>query len=218
MRSFINIFACILDLLYPPRCCFCHKLTKGEKICKECENSLPYTFSNAKQTDISYISSAVSPLYYKDNVRKSVLRYKFHSATAYAAPYAELIAKCIDENGINCDIITWVPLSKQRLRSRGYNQAELIGREISGILDVPCAQLICKVRNNPAQSGTGNEARRKANVKGVYKAVDIFEHKGKSVLIIDDVITTGSTVSECAKVLKEHGYGLISAASLARSK
>lgn len=208
----------LLDLLYPPRCSFCHKITDGEKLCSECAAKLPYTSDNSKQTKFSYISAAVSPLYYKDSVRDSVIRYKFHSAISYSEVYGQLISKCIDENNINCDIITYVPLSKRRRWLRGYNQAELIAQEISKNTEIPLAELIKKTRNNPAQSGTGSPDKRKANVKGVYKAVNTELIKDKRILIVDDVITTGATVSECAKMLKEQGSGEIFAASLARSK
>ena len=208
----------LLDWLYPPRCSFCHKITEGEKICSGCASRLPYTADNARQTRISHINAAVSPLYYKDSVRDSVIRYKFHSATAYSEVYGQLISKCIDENHINCDIITYVPLSRRRRWLRGYNQAELIALEISKISNIPVHELLKKTKHNPAQSGTGSPDKRKANVKGVYKAVNAQLIEGKSILIIDDVITTGATVSECARMLKEQGSGEVFAASLARSK
>lgn len=212
------LFDIILDLLYPPRCCFCRKITDGEMICSMCDTKLPYTHDNSKQTKFSHVSAAVSPLFYTDTVRDSVIRYKFHSATGYSKVYGQLIAKCIDENGINCDIITYVPLSRKRHWVRGYNQAELIAQEISKIKGIPVVQLLKKIRNNPAQSGVKSPQKRKANVKNVYKAINLEYIKGKDILIIDDVITTGATISECAKMLKEQGSGEIFAASLARSK
>ena len=207
-----------LDLLYPPRCCFCHKITEKEKICSACAAKLPYTKENSRQTKLNYISAAVSPLYYKDSVRDSLLRYKFHSATGYSKVYGQLIAKCIDENGINCDIITYVPLSRKRQWVRGYNQAELIANEISKHSGVPVVKLLVKVKNNPAQSGIKSPQKRKTNVLGAYKAVNSELIGEKSVLIIDDIITTGATISECAKILRQQGSGEIFAASLARSK
>ena len=212
------LFNFLLDLLYPPRCCFCHKLTEKETLCSACASKLPYTKENSKQTKFGYISAAVSPLYYKDLVRESLLRYKFHSATGYCEVYGKLIAKCIDENDINCDIITYVPLSKKRQKMRGYNQAELLANEISKLSGVPVLKLLEKTSHNPAQSGISSPEKRKLNVSGVYKVVNTEAAKGKTILIVDDIITTGATISECAKMLKQQGSGEIFAASLARSK
>ena len=214
----MKILNFLLDLLYPPRCCFCHRITEKEIICADCVLKLPYTKENSKQTKFSYISAAVSPLYYKGAVRESLLRYKFHSATGYSEVYGELIAKCIDENKINCDIITYVPLSRKRKWLRGYNQAELIADEVSKLCGIPVVNLLVKVRNNPAQSGIKSPQKRKENVSGAYKATNVEQIKGNCILIIDDIITTGATVSECAKMLRQQGSGEVFAASLARSK
>ena len=208
----------ILELLYPTKCCFCHKITNGQKVCGHCLDKLPYTGPNSCQRSFAHIDSCVSPLYYDADVRESVLRYKFHSASFYAPIYSQFIAKCIDENSITCDIITWVPLSKTRKWKRGYNQAELIGRYLSESLAVPGTDLLKKIKNNPAQSGTANAEIRKANVRGVYKAINEETLKGKCILLVDDVVTTGSTISECARVLKEAGCKEVYAATLARSK
>ena len=208
----------LLDLLYPPRCCFCHKITDKERICQSCLKSLPYTGNNSSQTNIPNIVRAVSPLYYEGDVRLSVHRFKFHSATGYAKAYAALMADAAEDSDIYADFITWVPLSKKRMRNRGYNQAQLICEELSVLLDIPQLKTLSKIRNNPAQSSTGNAKMRKANVKGVYKVEPGIDIKGKTVIIVDDVITTGSTVSECARMLKEAGCKDVFALSLARSK
>ena len=200
------------------RCCFCHKLTEGESICSVCRDKLPFTGANCVQERFSNISSCVSPLYYDGHVKESIHRYKFYSVSAYASVYSDLIAKCIDENNINCDIITWVPLSRRRKWKRGYNQSELIGIELSNRMGLPAYELLKKTKNNPAQSTTGNAAKRKANVVGVYKAVNIDQLKGKQVLLIDDVVTTGATLSECARILRAAGCKEVFAATLARSK
>ena len=164
------------------------------------------------------MAKAVSPLYYDGDVRLSVHRYKFHSATGYAKTYAELIAEVMREENLSAELLTWVPLSRKRFRSRGYNQAQLICEELSELMDIPAMPLLVKIKDNPAQSGTGDAKKRKENVKGVYKALENTDIAGKSVIIVDDVITTGSTISECAKMLRAAGCKQVFAASLARSK
>lgn len=209
----------LLDLLYPPRCAFCRRLLWREALaCPDCLKSLPYTGAAARYGRIAHISDCVSPLYYEGDVRASLLRYKFHSLTAYSKVYAKIMLKCIDECGISCDIITWVPLSARRLRKRGYDQARLLAEEISSAKGVPCQRLLKKTVNNPAQSGTGSPEKRRANVAGVYAYAGGGGLEGRSVLLIDDIVTTGATLAECARVLKTAGAGPVYAATVARTR
>ena len=210
----------LLDLLYPPRCVFCRKIMDSslEPVCKKCDERLPRTQGAGQCQKLPFIQKCVSPLYYEDLVRDSFLRYKFNGATGYSGIYAEYIAKSVDENGITCDIITWVPLSRRRLRSRGYDQARLLAEAVAKHLNVECCALLTKTVNNPAQSGTGSAAKRRANVSGVYIAKNAEKFSGKSVLLIDDIVTTGSTLSECAGVLRAAGAAKLAAATLARKR
>lgn len=206
-----------LDLLFPPKCPFCRRLTdRGESVCRDCLRTLPYTTTQSHGRKLRYISRCVAPFYYKGSVRESLLRYKFGGLSAYSQIYAEFIAKCIDENGISCDIITWVPLSAKRFRSRGYDQAKLIADSLSGLTGLRCVRLLKKTRHNPAQSGTGSAEKRRANVSGVYTAVNTDEIVGRRILLVDDIVTTGSTLSECARVLSEHGSADVQAVAVAR--
>lgn len=214
----MKLIESILDWLYPSRCAFCHSVTEnGVLLCCDCENKLPYTRAASEQR-MTHISKCVSPLFYENDVRSSILRYKFKGATGYCRIYAELLAKCIDESKIICDIITWVPLSRKKLRRRGYNQTELIAREFSALTGIPCAGLLLKVKDNKAQSGINDAAVRKKNVSGVYRlSKDAGAYSG-AVLIIDDVVTTGATLSECAKTLKNGNFSEIYAATVARKR
>ena len=190
----------LLDLLYPPKCAFCRKLvTDGRMLCPDCERALP----------------VLSPLYYTGDVRQSLHRYKFQGAAAYYRIYAELMAACAREHGLTADLVTWVPLSRKRLRSRGYDQARLLAEEVAGRLGLPCEQTLEKIRNNPAQSGTSGAEERQKNVLGVYRAVTSFA--GEHVLLVDDIVTTGATLSEAAKELLNAGAEQVSGLTLART-
>ena len=101
----------LLDLLFPRKCAFCRRLTQnGAVICPRCREKLHYTNYAARQ-DFPHLDGCYSPLYYTDEVRQSLLRYKFGGLRMYASVYGEFLAKCIDENRISCDSISWVPLS-----------------------------------------------------------------------------------------------------------
>ncbi len=209
----------ILELLYPTRCAFCRRFTEnGEKVCGKCMDVLPMRREPVLNIKIPYVKKVVCPFYYENYVRDSLLRYKFKGFRAYAQIYGEFLAKAIDEMEISCDIITWVPLSKKRCRKRGYDQARLIAENLAIRMGVKCEKLIEKTVNNPAQSGTGNAENRKANVKGVYRALKPEITEGKRILIIDDIITTGATLSECAGILRKCGAAEIMAGAVAGGK
>lgn len=212
--------SCFLDLLYPPRCIFCHRLVESsaQTVCKACAESLPYAIGAGQRRKVTFVSQCVSPLYYEGLVRDSFLRYKFGGTTGYAEVYGKYIAKSVDENEITCDIITWVPLSRRRLRKRGYDQARLLAETVATHMGVECRRVVVKSVHNAAQSSTGDAARRRANVSGAYKVSDPESVKGKSILLVDDVVTTGSTLSECARVLLMAGASKVSAATLARKR
>ncbi len=213
------IIKSILDLVYPRRCPFCRRiLDKKQLICRSCLTKLPFVPQARQAERVRNIEACYSTLYYEKSVRESLLRYKFNGAAAYADAYAVLLAKCIEENGISCDIITWVPLSRRRLRKRGYDQARLLAEAAARHMGAPCEKLLRKTRNNPAQSGTASAAARRENVRGVYAPVKPEEISGKTILIVDDIITTGSTLSECAKILKAEGAKKILALTLARAR
>ena len=129
----MRIIDVFMDLLYPPKCMLCRKILPSSKeaVCLKCTQRLPTLASNSGRRDVKYIRLCVAPFQYRDEIRKSLHRYKFNGLTAYGRIYADFIAKSIDENGISCDIISWVPLSKRRLRERGYDQAEIIARVLA---------------------------------------------------------------------------------------
>ena len=128
------------------------------------------------------------------------------------------MSDCV-ENNLDCgsiDMISCIPLSKKRLHDRGYNQAELLAREISKAVDVKFVPTLKKIKNNTAQSTIKDAKLRAKNVVGVYTVTDPETVKGKYILLVDDVVTTGSTVSECARMLKKAGAKAVYCITLAR--
>ena len=215
--SFISVF---LDLLFPPKCVFCGRvLNKGDDgWCDRCTEELPFADNGGRQ-DGEVFDFCVSPLYYRGPVRKSVLRYKFRGMSAYADVYGRLLADCIREcPDIKYDIITWVPLSSKRERTRGYDQAMLLALATALELGDVAAETLIKPHDVQAQSELGGKEERSANISGAYVAMDPELVEGKRVLLIDDVITTGSTLSECARVLLSAGAVGIVCATLARGE
>ena len=209
----------LLELLYPTRCAFCHRLTeRRQKVCPRCLAALSRVPETVQKQHFTHISACVSPLWYEGDVRQSLLRYKFGGCRFYADIYADFVVKCIDENEITCDSITWVPLSRRRLRKRGYDQARLLAEALAARMGLPCERMLVKKRNNPPQSRTQKASERRANVRGVYEAAAGVELSGRRVLLVDDIVTTGSTLSECAGILRQAGASDVAAATVARAR
>ena len=212
----------LLDLLFPPRCVFCRRLLhRGEEgIGPRCQPGLPWGLvAEAEQTG-EFFSLCASPLWYQDQVRASFHRYKFKGVRGYSRTYGRLVAQCVQDHlAGRYDLITWVPLSRARLRQRGYDQAMLLASAAALALDDVAAETLCKVRDTEAQSGLGkNDASRRANVLSAYQVTDPALVEGRRVLLIDDIVTTGSTLSECARVLRTAGAADVVCAALARSR
>lgn len=216
----MKIIDWILELLFPSKCTFCRELLvdKHAVICPKCKKDLPYT-KNGGILKGNFFTACISPLYYEEKVRDALLRYKFQRMTVYADCFGGMIAECAEEYiDSHVDIISWVPLSKRRLRKRGYDQAQLLAIEVSNRLGIPCIPTLKKIRHTKPQSRTGNASRRRTNISGAYTAINIEAIEGKRILLIDDIVTTGSTFSECARMLGMAGADRVYCAAAARKR
>ena len=206
----------LLRLIYPPKCIFCQELLAESQtdLCHSCRENEP-TFTKLKFKP-TFVARWTGVWYYKDNVRNSILRYKFSNRRSYARFYAQMLAMRLQkENMDNYDILTWVPVAPMRKFRRGYDQVELIARAIGKETGSVPVRTLKKIRNTPPQSGIPNASHRRANVLGAYRAVNISRFAGKRVLLLDDVLTTGATASECARVLLTAGAKEVNLAVLA---
>ncbi len=200
-------------LLFPPKCVFCRKLLPraARDVCSDCEKTLPY-FDGLRHG--KYFSVCAAPLRYEGTVRKALHRYKFDGQESYAPVFARFVADAVRCNGLEADCLTWVPVSRVRRRARGYDQAELLCCETAKLLGLPALRLLEKTVDNSAQSELSREARQ-ANVLGVYQATDRQFLAGKRILLIDDVVTSGATLSECSRVLLTAGAAEVLCAAFA---
>lgn len=203
MRDWIHQ---LLDLFFPPKCPFCGKVLDHAGICPACEKALPWTEEGAGLRELPGGLQCAAPLWYEGQVREGLLRFKFQGARAAAGPLGELVARCAAERFSGAfDVVTWVPVSRRRLRSRGYDQARLLAESACRLWEVRPEQLLQKITDNPAQSGLTEEAARRANVLGVYEAAEPERIQGYRILLVDDICTTGATLAECARTLRDAG-------------
>lgn len=214
--------AWLLDLLYPPACAFCGRcLPRGAPatgICPSCRENLPYTGPTGVSRQGTCFQICRSPLFYQDRVAESIRKYKFQGQACYHFAYGILLRECLRQYQPQApDLITWVPLSAWRRWRRGYDQAYLLAREAAQAYGMEPVRLLKKIRNTRPQSSLSHRAR-KGNVRGVYRMADGAPAvEGKRILVVDDVITTGSTLSACAAVLLADGAEEVDGLTLART-
>ena len=216
MKAFVGWF---LDLLYPPRCMLCHKLMddSDEVTCGRCDYDLPEYDGAPKKVRFFEKTSVV--FHYKDYISDAIKRYKFYGLKSYCTQFAKWM--CVRINGElagKYDLISWVPCSAIRRWTRGFDQSERLAKELSRMLNVPCICTLKKIKNTPKQSRQTDDAKRRANVLGAYKVVDPERIRDKKILLIDDVLTTGSTMSECGKMLRLAGSGDLVCAVIASAR
>ena len=205
----------LLDILFPGRCPFCRRFSKNGDICPACRKELPYVTGKDACISLRGAGRCAAALYYEGSVREAVLRYKFGGRRGSSAAFGELVAQCAAEHFAGeFDTVTWVPVSRKRLRKRGYDQSQLIAEAASCLWDTRAVPLLKKVRDTPAQSKKDAAARR-ANVLGAFAPQNEESIAGRKILLIDDVRTTGATLSECAGVLQRAGAAEVVCAVLA---
>ena len=208
----------LLDLLFPPKCIFCRSLLESskEQICLKCQRELPWLVGDTARRMVGFTEGCVSPLTYQEDVRESIHRFKFNGRSWYSETYGILLAQCVQDHlEGKYDMISWVPVSKQRKRERGYDQSFLLAYEMGTHLGQQPVELLKKIKHNPPQSGQNSGRARRRNVKNVYTAPWPQRLLGKRILLVDDIVTTGETLSECARTLKMAGAGDIVCVTLA---
>ena len=193
-------------LLFPPKCLLCRRVLKDDELdlCRKCRIHGPECSNFRKK--LPFIDSWAAVWYYEDNARRSLLRYKFRGTRSYANGYGRLLAMKLQEaHPEGMDLLTWVPTSRLRRLWRGYDQVELLAQAVGHELGMEPVSLLQKIRHNRPQSRIIGEAKRRANVLGAYRAENAETLQGKRIVLLDDIITTGATASECARVLLTAG-------------
>lgn len=215
----MKLFEYLLELLFPRKCILCGKLLeKGElDLCRECRCESP-EYPNRKEK-IQFLDSFTAVWYYEGNVRSSLLRYKFYSVRCYADSYGRLLAmKLLENHPEGFDCLTWVPVSRLRKIRRGYDQVELLAKAVGRELGMTPVPLLKKVRHNRPQSGLPDAAMRRGNVLGAYREENRELIAGSRILLLDDILTTGATAGECARVLLTCGAKEVHCAAVAAAR
>ena len=210
------MFRHLTHWLFPEKCVFCKKLlcTEETDLCADCRKNAP-VFSKGK-FKLSFIARWTAVWYYKDTVRQSILRFKFSGKSHYAPFYGRLMAmKLLTEQLDDFDVLAFVPISRLRKWRRRYDQMELVAQNVARELGVKVTPVLRKIRHNKPQSTLKSAAQRRANALNAYRVTDPEAIRGKRVLLLDDILTTGATASECARTLLSAGASEIYFAAIA---
>lgn len=200
----------IEKIVFPQCCLICGKVVP--KIwCKQCKRELYqkaiFRVENKKEKEC-YFEKQISIFLYEGKIRNLLLDYKFGDKSYLYKIFSEIVIKNEKICGIlkKYDIIIPVPIHKKRKKQRGYNQTALMAREIANSIDGLKVEekAVEKIKHTLPQSTLSKE-QRKQNVQGVYKVEKKEKIEQKSIILLDDIYTTGSTVSAIAKMLKENG-------------
>lgn len=216
----MNPFHWFLELLYPSKCPFCgHILELGEEdLCASCQETLPWTQAGEDKA-VEGCDICLSPAWYRDGIRAGIHRYKFHGGQGHARLFGALMAQCLSDRWDEpVDLVTWVPLHPKRKRERGYDQAELLARRVGGLAGLPVAATLEKACATAVQSHTVGDAARRANVHGAYRTLPGIDLSGRRLLLVDDVVTSGATLSECAAALRGAGAESVTGLTFARAR
>lgn len=183
------------------RCIYCDmRIPEGNIVCDFC------------QTKKKSFEKTFCPLLYSKRVRNTILKLKSDNARYLAAPLAKLIAERIAESKIKIDIIVPVPVHDKTRRRRGYNQTELLGDELAKLLQ---AEMQTDIITKDTMTDNQKELPYRKRLKNVADCFNIRDKqavKDKNVLILDDIMTTGSTINAIAKLIKPHAYHVYAAA------
>lgn len=234
-----KLYKFLLNLIFVPKCIFCKKILSLETdffVCEDCLKTLPYVkgfvckicgkpidmvYGNPLCFDCKnnkiYFEKAISVFFYEKNVRNAVISLKFHKNTFVAKTLAGYMAEKAREFK-EIDYITFVPLHKKRLKKRGYNQSFLLAQKISENQNIPILEnLLIKSVETKVQSSLSKKERIQ-NIKNSFEVNKEIDIKNKVLLLVDDVLTTGATANECAKMLKKSGAKRVFVLTLAVTK
>lgn len=234
-----GILARLYRFILPGKCMFCDKeLKKNINVhyCSECIGKLPikrekrclicqreiFGEGNIKLCNICrkrkiYFDVNYSPFRYEGSIESAIKRFKFADRIWYGKYFAKYMAEELSDKRIEADYIVYPPINRKTYRVRGYNQSEILALNLSKEINVPCIKNgFVKTRQNKKQS-LQNAKTRFENVRGVFRLSKKAEKllKDKTIIFADDIMTTGATASECARILKKAGARTVISVTIA---
>lgn len=220
IRSWINVVG---QFFFPPVCRFCDRTTAvdPQNICEECWASLEPVTADSDYGILqrAHLDDIRFAFCYNSFLRDVIHALKYDRLTAPVARLSDRIAEVWPAGPMwkSASWIVPVPLHRIRQRERGYNQVRLIAQNLSERISCPiAADLVIRKKNNVSQTVMSTAEERRQNVSEIFQFNAAYSIEGKTLVIMDDVITTGATIDACAAVLKEHGAAHVLGFSVGR--
>lgn len=198
----------LLDIIYPyeNKCIICG-VEGFLGICSKCRSDIKRV--NQQEEIMAYG-------YYGGVLKKLILNLKYHKSFIAGKVLADLLCQIIIEKKLSIDCICYVPISKDSLKKRGFNQCSVLAKNISSILDIPVIDCLVKVKETKEQKLLGKEERMK-NILDAFEIKNKEKLFKKNILLIDDVYTTGATINECKKNIEKCNINKIYLLTIAKS-
>lgn len=216
----MSIIRSLGNFLFPEEniCFFCREYSDG-LICNHCQSLIEYSHREIN-LNLPNLDKVYYSVLYNRFIREKIHAFKFNGKNYLYKPFGEILLLTIYERQIRdrIDVISFVPIHRRKNILRGYNQSQLVAEYLAKKLDKPLlTDNLIKVKWTKDQNTLG-KMDRSTNLKNSFKAVNINDFKSKKILLIDDIITTGATMEECSKVLRQNGakkiYGLAITSSM----
>lgn len=208
----------IIAFFYPERCPYCNSVIEADQIaCDRCMKIL-----REKQQPIARGARGyrcIASFIYDGAVRRALINIKFREKIQFIPQMADILAQDIQScyKGELFDLITAVPMHPKDQKKRGYNQSELLAKELSRMLGIPYVPTLIKVKHTKKQHHLKYTERR-TNLSGAFSVIDKTRITGKKILIVDDIITSGVTLGTCCKTISRAKPDIICGAALANAQ
>ncbi len=222
------------EYFYNPnwRCLSCGKeIFENEKFCSTCKSSLPYNdgaicehcgravtafepYCSTCKNVLVDLDKCRSPFIYAPPISTLIKKAKYDRGIYIIDYFADQLSLAYLQNYFNADYLTFVPMTQKAEKKRGYNQSKILAEKLSLLINVPVLDCVEKTKETERQATLGRAERLK-NLDGVFKVFDKKSIKDKSILIIDDVSTTGATAEVLAKRLKSAGAKIVNLLTVA---
>jgi ComF family protein len=234
----------MLDFIFPNVCPFCERVSKDRKVCDSCLSGIrfigkgsiclkcgvPFDFAETSDRLVPdhfcgecllggfYFDKARSVAFYNGLLKETLHRFKYQGKLGLGRALSNILVENLPDDLDRPRIVIPVPLYIARLRKREYNQSVILGENLARFLRVPFNPFVLRrVRDTKPQFEISSEYEKRKNVNGAFSVENHEKIKGESVLLVDDVFTTGSTMDECARVLLDAGAYRVQVVTLMRA-
>lgn len=219
MNDRVTLRSLVTDLLYPPRCLLCGALRGWqETLCPACRERLSEAGCFAEENEFG-CEELLWCAPYEGVFRRGMEQFKFEGVRECLPLFGGLLAAAVKESGIlpRLTAVTYVPMPPERERHRGYNQSALLAEYLAKELGLPLREGVLRRDGRATAHAAAGRAERVALARESYRAGKASLPQGERILLVDDILTTGATVENCAALLRERGAETVFAAAVLRT-